>query len=188
MEFQDKVAVVTGAAQGIGKATCITLAKSGANIVAIDLLAEKIEETAKEVEALGRRAIAIPVDVSSGEAVMTAFSSIMKEFGKIDILVNAAGIDIPCPIVDTTEAIWDKTMDVNLKGVFLCSKAASQIMMEQNSGKIVHVSSVAGKLGEVTQGAYCCSKAGVSMLTQVMALELAQHNIMVNILLLRRPN
>lgn len=180
LEFEGKVAVVTGAARGIGRATSLTLAERGADITAIDLREEMAIQAAKEVEGLGRKALAVPMDVSSSKSVAEGFAKIMETFGRIDILVNCAGIDIPGKLVDMSEENWDKTMNVNLKSVFLCAKAVAPIMMEQKSGKIVSISSIAGKLGEDTQGAYCCSKAGVGMLTQVLALELAPYNITVN--------
>jgi NAD(P)-dependent dehydrogenase (short-subunit alcohol dehydrogenase family) len=180
MNLKGRVALVTGAAQGIGKATALTLAGYGADIVATDLQDDKIETTVRQVVELDRMATGLKMDVGIKADIEKGVQEALRTFGKIDILVNAAGI---CPsemLMEMEEESWDQIMRVNTKGVLLCSQAVGQNMIENGYGKIINVSSIAAKTGEYGNGAYCVSKAGVSMLTQVMALELASHNINVN--------
>jgi len=180
MNFEKKVAFITGSAQGIGKATALVLAKYGADIVAADLNEEGAKKTIEQVKALNRDGMAIKLDVTNEKDVNDAIDKAIEKFGKIDILVNAAGIAIQSMVLNTSVEMWNKTFDINIKGVFLCCKAAVKHMLKNNSGKIVNLSSRAAKIGESTNAAYCCSKAAVSMFTQVLALEMATSNINVN--------
>ena len=180
MNLESRVALVTGTAQGIGKATALTLAGYGADIVAADLQEDKIANTVREIQELGRMATGLKMDVGSKAEIEKGVGEALRIHGKIDILVNAAGI---CPsemLMEIEEDTWDQVMRVNTKGVLLCSQAVGPQMIENGYGKIVNVSSIAAKTGEYGNGAYCVSKAGVSMLTQVMALELSPHNVNVN--------
>jgi len=180
MDLNDRVALVTGAAQGIGKATALTLAHYGADIIAADLKEDKTVKTAVEIQKCGQRAIALQMDVSAKTDIDKCIAEALQRFKKIDILVNAAGICPSAMLMEIEERVWDQVINVNTKGVLLCSQAVGQNMIKNGYGKIINVSSIAAKTGEFGNGAYCVSKAGVSMLTQVLALELAPHNINVN--------
>lgn len=180
MELLGKVALVTGAAQGIGKAIALFLAKKGADIVVSDILLEKAEETAKEIETIGRRAMAIKVNVVNTGDVERMVETIMERFGQIDILVNNAGIARDKLILRMTEEDWDAVLDVNLKGTFNCTRAVIRHMSKQRKGKIVNIASVAGEMGNVGQANYSASKAGVIGFTKTIAREFAQRGINVN--------
>jgi 3-oxoacyl-[acyl-carrier protein] reductase len=180
LELEGRVALVTGAAQGIGKAISLLLAKHGANIVVSDINLEKATETAKEIESMGRKAIAVRVDVSKAEDVEQMVDTILKQFGRIDILVNNAGITRDKLILRMSEEDWDVVLDVNLKGTFHCTRAVVRHMAKQRYGKIVSIASVTGEMGNPGQGNYAASKAGVIGLTKTIAREFAQRGINVN--------
>jgi 3-oxoacyl-[acyl-carrier protein] reductase len=174
------VALVTGAAQGIGKAISLLLAKHGADIVVSDILLEKATETAKEIETMGRKAMAVRVDVSKLQDVDQMVDAILKQFGKIDILVNNAGITRDKLILRMSEEDWDAVLNVNLKGTFNCTRAVVRHMAKQRYGKIVSIASVTGEMGNAGQVNYAASKAGVIGLTKTIAREFAQRGINVN--------
>ena len=180
MKLADKVAMVTGAAQGIGKAVALLLARNGADIVVSDVNVEKAEETAKEVQALGRKALAIKVDVAKLGDVEKMVEGILAQFGKVDILVNNAGIARDKLILRMTEEDWDAVLNINLKGTFNCTKAVVRHMSKQKGGKIVNIASVVGEMGNPGQGNYAASKAGVIGFTKTIAREFAQRGINVN--------
>lgn len=180
MELEGKVALITGAAQGIGRAIALLLASNGADIVVSDINLEKAKETSKEIEAMGRRSIAIKVDVSKAEEVEQMVEKVINEFGKIDILVNNAGITRDKLILRMTEEDWDLVLNVNLKGTFNCTKAVIRHMSKQRSGKIVNIASVSGEMGNPGQANYSASKAGVIGFTKTIAREFAQRGINVN--------
>jgi 3-oxoacyl-[acyl-carrier protein] reductase len=180
MELKEKVALVTGAAQGIGKAVALMLARHGADVIVADVNLEKAQETAREVEAIGRGAMAVKVDVTRLSDVEQMVESALGRFGKIDILVNNAGIARDKLILRMTEEDWDAVLDVNLKGTFNCTKAAIKHMSKQRSGKIVNIASVVGEMGNAGQANYSASKAGVIGLTKTIAREFAQRGINVN--------
>jgi 3-oxoacyl-[acyl-carrier protein] reductase len=180
MELKTKVALITGAAQGIGKAVTLVLARHGADVVVADVNIEKAQETAREVEALGRAAMAIRVDVTHLEDVEKMVEAAMQRFGKIDILVNNAGIARDKLILRMTEEDWDTVLNVNLKGTFNCTKAVIKHMSKQRSGKIVNIASVVGMMGNPGQANYSASKAGVIGLTKTVAREFAARGINVN--------
>jgi 3-oxoacyl-[acyl-carrier protein] reductase len=180
MELKEKVALVTGAAQGIGKAVALMLARHGADVVVADVNLEKAEETAREVEAIGRGAMAVKVDVTRLSDVEQMVESTLGRFGKIDILINNAGIARDKLILRMTEEDWDAVLDVNLKGTFNCTKAVIKYMSKQRSGKIVNIASVVGEMGNAGQANYSASKAGVIGLTKTIAREFAQRGINVN--------
>jgi len=171
---------VTGAAQGIGKAIAMLLAQKGADIVISDINLEKAEETAKEVEAIGQRAMAIKVDVANTNDVECMIEAVLERFGQIDILVNNAGIVRDKLILRMTEEDWDAVLNVNLKGTFNCTKAVVKHMSKQRRGKIVNIASVVGEMGNAGQANYSASKAGVIGLTKTIAREFAQRGINVN--------
>jgi 3-oxoacyl-[acyl-carrier protein] reductase len=180
MELAGKVALVTGAAQGIGKAIALMLATHGADIIAADINLEQAETTAKEAEALGRGAIAIKVDVTRLDDVERMVASAVGRFGKIDILINNAGIARDKLVLRMTEEDWDVVLNVNLKGTFNCTKAVIRYMSKQRGGKIVNIASVVGEMGNAGQANYSASKAGVIGLTKTIAREFAQRGINVN--------
>jgi 3-oxoacyl-[acyl-carrier protein] reductase len=180
LKLTGKVALVTGAAQGIGKAVAMLLARNGANMVVSDINLEKVEKTAKEIELIGPKTIAIKVDVSNLKEVEQMVETILEKFGKIDILVNNAGITRDKLILRMTEEDWDAVLNVNLKGTFHCTKAVVRHMAKQRSGKIVNIASVVGEMGNASQANYSASKAGVIGLTKTIAREFAQRGINVN--------
>lgn len=182
MIFATKMALVTGAAQGIGKAIALALGREGADVVVADSNLEKLQEVAKEIKSMGRRSLPLSTDVMIRKQVEQMVDRTIDEFGKIDILVNNAGILRAAPFLETREEDWDLTLGVNLKGVFLCSQAVAHKMVAQKSGRIVNVASNAGKVPRMNNAAYCASKAGVILLTRVMALELAKYGITANAL------
>ncbi len=180
MELKGKVALVTGAAQGIGRAIALLLAQKGADLVVSDINLEKAEETAKEIEAIGRKAMAIRADVANANDVERMVEAILERFGQIDILVNNAGIAKDKLILRMTEEDWDAVLNVNLKGTFHCTKAVIRHMSKQRKGKIVNIASVVGEMGNAGQANYSASKAGVIGFTKTIAREFAQRGINVN--------
>jgi 3-oxoacyl-[acyl-carrier protein] reductase len=178
--LEDKVAIVTGAAQGIGRAIALLLAKEGAHIVVSDINLPKAQETAQEIGALGRKALPIQVNVVRLEDVEKMVTAVIEHFGRVDILVNNAGITRDRLILRMTEEDWDAVLDVNLKGTFNCTKAVLRHMAKQKSGKIVSIASVVGEMGNAGQGNYAASKAGVIGFTKSMAREFAQRGININ--------
>jgi 3-oxoacyl-[acyl-carrier protein] reductase len=181
MNLNDKVAVVTGAAQGIGRAIAEALARRGADVVVADLNVEKAEATAKEIAAdTGRRAIAVQVDVADNASAKAMIDRASAEFGRIDILVNNAGTTRDNLIMRMKEADWDLVLNVNLKGAFNCSKAAIRPMMKQHCGRIVNITSVSGLAGQAGQTNYSSSKAGLIGFTKALAKEVGSRSITVN--------
>ncbi|GAB2702058.1 3-oxoacyl-[acyl-carrier-protein] reductase [Paenibacillus thermoaerophilus] len=181
MTLQGKTALVTGASRGIGRAVALALAEAGAD-VAINYAGNEAaaNETADRVRALGRRAIVIRADVSDSSQVEEMFKRTLDEFGKLDILVNNAGITRDNLVMRMKEEEFDAVIDTNLKGVFLCVKAAIRPMMKQRYGRIVNIASVVGSLGNPGQANYVAAKAGVIGMTKSMAKEFASRNITVN--------
>lgn len=180
MKLAGKVALVTGAAQGIGRAIALLLARNGADIVVSDINLEKAEETVKEIRAIGPKAMAVKVDVSNLSDVERMVEDIIEKLAKIDILVNNAGITRDKLILRMTEEDWDAVLGVNLKGTFNCTKTVIRHMAKQRSGKIVNIASVVGEMGNAGQANYSASKAGVIGLTKTIAREYAQRGINVN--------
>jgi 3-oxoacyl-[acyl-carrier protein] reductase len=181
MRLKDKVSIVTGAARGIGEAIALTFAKEGSHVAVLDLLAEPATRVAEKIQALGRKSMAIPMDISKSADVNRAIQQVLDQFGRIDILVNNAGICQATPLEKITEEEWDRIFAVNMKGVFLCSKAVLGIMKRQRSGKIINFGSIAGKIGGVLAGAhYSASKAAVMCFTKSLARELAPFGVNVN--------
>lgn len=179
-QVQDKIAVVTGSARGIGQAVALKLASEGADIAVCDLQKDWCDETAGKVKELGRRAETYAMDVGNAESVQTAIDQVVKDFGRVDILVNNAGITKDGLMARMSEEDWDAVLDINLKGTFLCSKAAGRYMMKQRTGSIVNLASVIGLMGNAGQCNYAASKGGVIALTKSVAKELAGRNVRCN--------
>jgi NAD(P)-dependent dehydrogenase (short-subunit alcohol dehydrogenase family) len=181
--LRGKVALVTGAGSqiGYGKGIAMTLAKEGCDIVAADIDLAGAEQTAAEVRALGRKAMAIKADVASHAEVSDMVKAALAEFGKIDILVNNAGAACPPkPFVETAEADWDKEININLKGTLNCTKAVLDQMIAQKSGKIISIASTVAKTGGAIMTVYGAAKAGVSVFTKGLAAEVAALGVNVN--------
>jgi 3-oxoacyl-[acyl-carrier protein] reductase len=181
VNLNNKIAIVTGAGQGIGEAIAFRLANAGADVAIMDLNLSSAETVAKEIEKLGRQALPIQADVSRSTDVNAAIDKVLSEFGRIDILVNNAGIaGRTLPLTDLEESDWDSVIGVNLTGVFLCCKAVIDTMIAQDYGRIVNIASIAGKEGNPTLIPYSVSKAGVICLTKALAKEVTEYNIRVN--------
>lgn len=179
--LDDKVAIVTGGAQGIGRAITETLAQRGACVVVADLQMEKADATAREIAAnTGQRAIAVHLDVADSKSAKAMVDHTIAEFGHVDILVNNAGTTRDNLIIRMTEADWDLILNINLKGAFNCSKAVIRPMMKQRFGRIINISSVSGLAGQAGQTNYSSSKAGLIGFTKALAKEVGSRNITVN--------
>jgi 3-oxoacyl-[acyl-carrier protein] reductase len=179
--MQGRVAVITGAARGIGRAIAEKLALLGADIVVADMLDDLAKQTADEIsQQTHRKTLSIKVNVTEGKSAIEMIDQTVKEFGRVDILVNNAGITRDMLILRMEETDWDAVIDVNLKGVFNCSKAAIRTMMKQRYGRIVNISSVSGQAGQAGQTNYSASKAGVIGFTKALAREVASRQITVN--------
>lgn len=179
MTVKDRIALVTGAGGGIGEATAHALALGGAHVAVNDVSGERCERVAEEIRRRGLRATAAPGGVSDRPAVSAMMRRVVDEFGRLEILVNNAGIGKNRGLMKLTDEDWDDVIDVNLKGVFICSQTAAAYMREQRYGRIVNISSRAW-LGWYTQANYAASKGGVISLTRTLALELAKYNVTAN--------
>lgn len=175
-----KVALVTGAAQGIGKAIALLLAEMGADVAVVDVNLEKAEETAGEIRALGRRATAARVNVTDSAAVEAAVEKVVENLGGVDILVNNAGITRDNLLLRMKEEEWDAVLSVNLKGTFNFTKAVARPMLRSKGGRIVNIASVIGVMGNAGQSNYAASKAGVIGFTRSVAREFASRGITAN--------
>ncbi len=175
-----KIAIVTGAARGIGQSIALKLAANGADLALCDLNAEWLAETAEKVQALGRRAECYSVNVAEGAAVTAVVKQIGTDFGGVDILINNAGITKDGLMMRMSEEDWDAVLDVNLKGTFLFTKAVARPIMKSKAGAIVNIASIIGLIGNAGQCNYAASKAGVIALTKSSAKEMASRNVRVN--------
>ncbi|OIO40322.1 MAG: 3-oxoacyl-[acyl-carrier-protein] reductase [Candidatus Omnitrophica bacterium CG1_02_49_10] len=180
MLLKDKVALVTGGARGIGREVALLLAREGCDVAICDLGGDALIKTRSEIEALGRRSLDVTCDVSNSSQVDDIVNKTLDKFNKIDILINNAGITKDGLIVRMKESDWDAVIAVNLKGTFNCLKSVSKVMMKQRSGRIVNIASIIGLMGNVGQGNYAASKAGVIGLTKSAAKELAPRGVTVN--------
>jgi NAD(P)-dependent dehydrogenase (short-subunit alcohol dehydrogenase family) len=181
MSLENRVAIVTGAGNGIGKATAIALARAGAHVAAVDIDPGAAKATAEAVTAVGRRSLALDADVGEVASVDGMVGRVVEAFGAIDVLVNNAGVTRRAYLMDLTEADWDRIMRVNGKGVFFCLQRVAREMISRRRGVIVNIASIAGKGYAGTSNAiYAASKGAVISLTRIAALQLARHNINVN--------
>jgi NAD(P)-dependent dehydrogenase (short-subunit alcohol dehydrogenase family) len=181
MRLQGKVAIVTGSTKGIGRAVAIGYAEEGAAVIVCGRSEDLAKSLAEELTMRGKKAVALRLDVTSVDSVNQVVAQVVKQFGRINILVNNAGISpIWKRVEETGKEAWDQIIATNLTGAFLCAQAVGKVMIKQKSGKIINMTSVGGKVALPRLVAYCASKAGIISLTQVLAAEWAQHNILVN--------
>jgi len=180
MSLKGKVALVTGGAQGIGKAIAVRLAQEGADVAIADVNIDLAQTVLTEMKSWGTATVAFKADVSDSSQVEELIKKVMERFSTLDILINNAGITRDALLIRTTEEDWDQVMKVNLKGAFNLTKSAAKVMIKQKSGRIVNISSVIGLMGNVGQASYAASKAGLIGLTKSTAKELAGRGITVN--------
>ncbi len=181
-DLKRKVAVVTGSGQGLGKWIALGLAESGADVLLADLVPENANQTAREIEKMGRRAVPLGVDIGDPAAVSKMMETARKELGSLDILVNNAGINIHKKALDITPEDFDRIIRVNSKGVYFCSQAAARLMIPREKGKIINIASAAAFLvrAGIPNSVYAMTKAGIVMLTKALAEEWSQYHINVN--------
>lgn len=180
MRLEGKIAIVTGAAQGLGEAFALRFAEEGARIAIVDLNEKKAHAVAARIEEEGGEAIAVKTNIANVDEIEAMAAQVLDHFGTVDILVNNAGIFDVVSIDDTTEEIWDRGLDINLKGMFFAARAVAPEMRRKRGGKIINMSSIAGLGGFLNCPAYCASKGGVVNLTKALACELGEHRINVN--------
>lgn len=180
MKLKDKISLITGGGQGIGLAIAQLFASEGSNISLCDVNQDSLDRAAEEVKSRGRECVTFVADVANSGQVSDMVNKILDKFGKIDIVVNNAGITRDSLLVRMDEKGWDQVLDVNLKGTFNCSKAVARPMMKARGGKIINIASIIGIIGNPGQANYAASKGGVIALTKTMAKELASRNINVN--------
>lgn len=183
MTLSGKTCVITGGASGLGKAICRVFAEKGADVVVADVDLAGATGVAQHIESMGRRSLAVRMDVSRRPEIEEALSSVLKSFPRIDVWVNNAGVGSRAMLDEMTEEQWDRVLSVNLKGTFLCTSIIAKVMKQQKSGRIINMSSRAGKGGSYGHINYASSKAGIIGLTKSAARELGKYNITVNALL-----
>lgn len=177
---QDKTVIVTGAGRGIGKIIALQFARNGSNVVVADIETGNLDAVVREIEQTGQQGLALPVDVTDKSQTRNLVEQTLDRFGKIDVLVNNAGITRDNLFLRMDEDEWDSVLAVNLKGTYNCCKAVVKVMMKQRAGKIINIASVVGMTGNAGQSNYAASKAGIIGLTKSLAKELASRKILVN--------
>jgi 3-oxoacyl-[acyl-carrier protein] reductase len=180
MNLNGTIALVTGAAQGIGRDIALGLAKDGADVAICDVNLESAQKTAGDIEAMGRRSLALKANVAASADVTAMIDQVVEKFGRIDVLVNNAGITRDGLILRMKEEDWDLVLSINLKGAFLCTKTALKHMTKQRSGTIINIASIVGAMGNAGQANYVASKAGLIGLTKTIAREYANRNVTAN--------
>lgn len=183
MNLDGKVALVTGSSRGVGKAVALGFAQHGANVI-INYTSnqEAADDVVSEVQSMGQSAVAVKADVAAKTDVEHLVNSAVEAFGQLDILVNNAGFTRPAMMVKMSEEQWDQVVDIHLKGAFMCAQAAGKLMKDQNSGKIINVTSVAGLVGTVGQINYSAAKGGIISMTKSIAREMARYNVCANVI------
>ena len=180
-DLADKVALVVGGHGGIGKAIALGLADAGANVAVASRNLDALEGVAKEIEAKGKKSLAVTVDIVDEKQVVDMVNQVLKVFPQIDILVNGAGLAVRKPADTFPIDEWQKVMDINTRGTFLCCQAVGRVMLKQKGGRIINISSVRGRYGLPSgYAAYCPSKGAVDTLTRTLACEWAKYNVLVN--------
>jgi NAD(P)-dependent dehydrogenase (short-subunit alcohol dehydrogenase family) len=180
-DLEGKTAIVTGAGRGIGKAIALGLAEAGADVGLISRTLSELEAVAEQIESLGRRAGAVAADITETDRIEPLVEELREKLGGVDILVNNAGMNIPQEALDVTVEAWDQVMDINLKASFFLAQAVGRAMIAQGrGGRIINISSQTGSVALIKRAAYCASKAGLDLVTKVLALEWATHGILVN--------
>jgi 3-oxoacyl-[acyl-carrier protein] reductase len=183
MRIKDKIALVTGSSRGVGRAVALGFAKEGANVIVNYTSNEKAaNEVVEAIQSIGSKAVAMKADVAQKSDAENLVNKAIETFGRLDILVNNAGFTRPAMMIKMAEEQWDEVVDIHLKGAFLCSQAAALQMKEQNSGKIINVTSVAGLVGTVGQINYSAAKGGIISMTKSIARELARYNVCANVI------
>lgn len=183
MRLTAKVAIVTGGGSGIGAGVCLAFARNGADVCVAGVNLANVREVANEVEALGRKALAVQVDVSKSPDVDFMVEATTKEFGKIDVLVNCAGVRYVTTLLEHPEDVWDKTLAINLKGTFLCTQRVARAMVRQGiRGSIINIGSSGAKMCTPDRAAYLASKGAVVTFTKAAAMELGAHGIRINVI------
>jgi len=180
MRLLGQVALITGGARGIGREIALLFAREGADVALFDVNPEQLTHTAGELRALGRRAEGVVVDVTDGKQVDDGVAKVLDKLGKIDILINNAGITKDGLLVRMDDAQWDRVLDINLKGTFLCTRAVAKSMMKQRRGRVVNIASIVGLIGNPGQANYAASKAGMIGFTKAVAKELASRGVTCN--------
>ncbi len=180
MKLKGKISIVTGAGQGIGKAIALTFADEGSCVVVNDIDLDKATAVAEQINVSGGKALPLRADASQSKEVGGMVAEVIRSFSRIDILVNNAGIQTVCPFLDLSEEAWQRVIDVNLKGTFLCSQMVAREMAKNRKGKIINISSIHQSTPRYNKAHYDASKAGIMMLTKDMALELSTYRINVN--------
>ena len=180
MRLKGRTAIITGGGQGLGEGIAIRFAQEGANVAVVDKNGETARAVARKVEAEGRKALAIEVDLYQIPKIEGVVAEVVEKLGSADILVNSAGIFNVASIEETSEDIWDRHLDLNLKSLFFCCRAVTPIMKRQKYGRIINLSSIAGLGGFLNCPAYCASKGAIVILSKALACELAEHGITVN--------
>ena len=180
MLLANHVAIITGGARGIGREIALLFAREGSDVALFDVNEPQLAATVQELEALGRRATGLRVDVTDAGAVEAAVAKVLDKLGRIDILINNAGITQDGLVVRMDEAQWDRVLDINLKGTFLCTRAAAKVMLKARKGRIVSIASIVGLIGNPGQANYAASKAGIVGFTKSVARELASRGITCN--------
>ena len=182
LSLKGKAAIVTGGRRGIGRAIALALAEAGADVALGDRLVDggELEAVAAEIKKMGRRSLAVQADITQKADVDSLVQKTLAELGAVDILVNNAAMNIRAPLLELNEEGWDRVIDTDLKGYYLCSQAAGRVMVGQKRGNIINIASTAAMYTAPEMGAYCIAKAGVVMLTRILAVELSPYNIRVN--------
>jgi 3-oxoacyl-[acyl-carrier protein] reductase len=182
MMLQNKTAIITGGGRGIGKAIALAYARSGADVALVSRTDTELQAVASQVRALGRQARTIVADISDPAAVRHMVAEAVRQFGQVDVLVNNAAITVPQPVIEMPPESWNRIINVNLTGVFLCSQAVLRPMMDRGQGKIISIASGSGARGSPGNAAYSASKAGVIAFTQALAGEVREQGLQVNVI------